>query len=59
MTETTDEFQVEVDETLINRVRGARALDMTFEEAIQYFESKGIAPEAVFLAWHAAGVLDT
>lgn len=59
MDDVTVEFQVECNEALIKRVRIARGLGMTLEETILHFLQRSIASEATYLAWHAAGILDT
>lgn len=58
MDDVTVEFQVECNEALINRARAALNLGMTLEETVLHFLQRSIAPEAAYLAWHAASVLE-
>jgi len=47
-----------MDEAIIERVRGAIRLGMSLDEIVAHFTDAGVAIEVLFLAYHAALILE-
>lgn len=47
-----------MDETLINRVRYAVGLGLSLDDLVAYFTDQGVPIELIFLAYHAALILE-